>query len=121
MSRRNDESTKTRIETLIRMMSPTVQKSRNDESTKTRIETASGDMHEFIKDVVMTNPLKQGLKPRYRSVIFACGPGRNDESTKTRIETAPGVCIKEGFCVVMTNPLKQGLKQSLWTSKTVYA
>ena len=37
--------------------------------------------------VVMTNPLKQGLKPGHKCVGACEIDSRNDESTKTRIET----------------------------------
>ena len=37
--------------------------------------------------VVMTNPLKQGLKPDVFAEMQPTEPSRNDESTKTRIET----------------------------------
>ena len=89
-------------------------------------------------NVVMTNPLKQGLKQRDEPETVTGSPGRNDESTKTRIETDLVLELKSmydgrndestktrietpvGFVidaaaveVVMTNPLKQGLKHSI--------
>ena len=59
---RNDESTKTRIETFHFADKPNCAKRRNDESTKTRIETLDPDPDHTKVIVVMTNPLKQGLK-----------------------------------------------------------
>ena len=62
---RNDESTKTRIETKPASGLALTIHGRNDESTKTRIETrytGAGRYTPFC--VVMTNPLKQGLKQR---------------------------------------------------------
>ena len=61
---------------------------RNDESTKTRIETDSDASNASpFCNVVMTNPLKQGLKLYVRNAAIWHVTCRNDESTKTRIET----------------------------------
>ena len=86
-------------------------KSRNDESTKTRIETVlqffktlglyvvmTNPLKQGLKlqspmitmirmTVVMTNPLKQGLKQDMQNLVKLRQDSRNDESTKTRIET----------------------------------
>ena len=132
---RNDESTKTRIETQILEPCQVKHLSRNDESTKTRIETEfdwettpytdlvvmTNPLKQGLKldiqtsphtrtHVVMTNPLKQGLKLDVFDPVGLCGQSRNDESTKTRIETHALLGNQVLFIVVMTNPLKQGLK-----------
>ena len=85
---RNDESTKTRIETASVTPPNIVVSCRNDESTKTRIETFVLFLDFFqVLNVVMTNPLKQGLKRSENSEKLSMKHCRNDESTKTRIET----------------------------------
>ena len=87
---RNDESTKTRIETLLIVSGNIHHSCRNDESTKTRIETYLNARTHYENQVVMTNPLKQGLK-------HSIGTG----------------FVLFHYNVVMTNPLKQGLKHRL--------
>ena len=85
--RRNDESTKTRIETQVAMTLDSSVLVVMTNPLKQGLKQGIEDSKNHYAKVVMTNPLKQGLKlqsaERRPKIIMS----RNDESTKTRIET----------------------------------
>ena len=109
---RNDESTKTRIETPMPWLTPqTLDRVVMTNPLKQGLKLGLVPQRQVVAYVVMTNPLKQGLKQIVVCLEIEFLHGRNDESTKTRIETINNAQGMDwGLVVVMTNPLKQGLK-----------
>ena len=84
----------------------------NDESIKTRIETVCVVCLDWIWHLVKTtNPSKQGLKHVCRITLAIILTSQNDESIKTRIETGKARGSPRRNSVKTTNPSKQGLKQ----------
>ncbi|CAN2040613.1 hypothetical protein GMMP15_1900017 [Candidatus Magnetomoraceae bacterium gMMP-15] len=64
-----------------------------------------------INGVLITYPLKQGLKPWFgRKISNITMLGSNYLSTKTRIETQTHKTTRIELIVLITYPLKQGLK-----------